>query len=147
MGQLDLVAKRKLVELWQWAIHAGGPEGHVIEGLPTVAWSLVQKLLELAKKVGAETISLTEGGRNAADYVAEFGDPVFLETVQRELGIEPKAYATDAGCAAGINNGFRGLLLTMKIRRVDWSGVKSMGREKPLTDFAGYLSRNRCLEE
>eukprot|EP00746_Dinoflagellata_sp_MGD_P163869 gnl/MRDRNA2_/MRDRNA2_92142_c0_seq1.p1 gnl/MRDRNA2_/MRDRNA2_92142_c0~~gnl/MRDRNA2_/MRDRNA2_92142_c0_seq1.p1 ORF type:complete len:859 (-),score=189.25 gnl/MRDRNA2_/MRDRNA2_92142_c0_seq1:92-2668(-) len=145
--QLDLVAKRKLVELWQWAIHAGGPEGHIIEGLPTVAWSTVQKLLQLSKSLGADTIDLTERGRNAHDYVAEFGDPVFLETVQRELGIESKAYATDIGCAVGIRTGYRGLLLTMPVRRIDWSGIKSMGREKPLSDFAGYLSRNRTLEE
>jgi len=144
---LSLVAKRKLVELWQWAIHAGGRQGHVIEGLPTLPWSTVQQLLKLAAKLHADTVTLSEGGRNAADYVAEFGDPIFLQTVTRELGIEPKAYATDQGCASGINNGYRGLLLTMKIRRVDWSGIKSMGREKPLTDFAGYLSRNRCLEE
>lgn len=145
--QLDLVAKRKLVELWQWAIHAGGPEGHVIEGLPTVAWSAVQKLMQLSKNVGADILDLTESGRNAADYVAEFGDPVFLETVQRQLGIELKAYAADTGCAAGIRSGHRGLLLTTPVRRIDWSGTKSMGREKPLSDFAGYLSRNRTLEE
>merc|ERR1711904_334233 len=70
---LTLVGKRKLVELWQWAIHAGGQEGHVIEGLPTVPWPTVQKLLELARRCGADTVSLTEGGCNAADYVAEFG--------------------------------------------------------------------------
>jgi len=145
--RLDLVAKRKLVELWQWAIHAGGQEGHLIEGLPTVPWSTVRKLTQLAQILGADTIELTAGGRNAADYVAEFGDPVFLATVTNELKIAPRAYATDGGCASGIRSGHRGLLLTMPIRRIDWSGTKSMGRERPLSDFAGYLCRNRGLEE
>jgi Ran GTPase-activating protein (RanGAP) involved in mRNA processing and transport len=117
------------------------------EGLPTVPWPIVRKLLDVATILGADTVSLTERGQNAADYVAEFGDPVFLETINRELAITPKAYATDESCTLGICNGFRGLLLTRPVRRIDWSGKRSMGRDRPLSDFAGYLCRNKCLEE
>lgn len=115
-----------------------------MEGLQAVSWSTLKKLLRIAKKLHAD---VTVTGRNVADYAAELGDPLFLRHIQYELGVELKAYTKDSIISQGLREGKRGLLLTVPVKRLNWSGAKSMGREANLSEFAEYLKINQTLQE